>query len=957
MNFFQGNKEAFQQKTNSRSKRWHSMSAKEVFDGLKTSLSGLTSNEAARRLVQDGKNELPKKKSHRTIILFLEQFSDTLVIILLVASALAFATGATRDGVIILIIVFLNACIGFFQEYKAEKVMEKMRTLTSDKALVFRDGERQEIEAQFLVAGDVVFVDAGTEMPADGYIVESYSCRVDGFIFSGESRPEKRQVGVMKEETGLSDIENMIFMGESIVSGEARLVIVSTGEETELGKLAKITTAVVEEPTPLQKRMQMLGKSIAVLSIFIGGVVMLVGQYLHFSWYENFLLALALAVSVVPEGLPAAISVSLALGMKRLLKKNVLAKRLSAVETLGSVTIICTDKTGTLTKNELTVTKMIVGGSIFSVSGSGYEPKGVFSLDGKTVKSEEIPHGDLLFRIASLCNDADLVEENGKYSILGDPTEGALVVAAKKYNAEPNFFLSGQGKLMEIPFSSERMCMSVAYEAKKNYLGNEENVKYSYVKGSPDVLLSLASKRLDESGNIIHFSEEEKQSVRNQYENLSSQALRLLAFSFRDISQVKEGSYESEMERDLVWVGMLAMIDPPRIGVANAVKKCKEMGIRILMITGDYATTAEAIAREAGIISGEKGKSFDVIGGKDLEKLTDKEIAKNIHTRDVVFARIAPNQKLRIATILQSEGEIIAMTGDGVNDAPALKKANIGIAMGIIGTDVSREASDMILLDDNFSSIVEGVHEGRVIFSNIRKFVHYVFTSNVSELFTVILGFIFQLPTPISAVQILAIDLGTDVFPSFALGLEPAEPEKKLDTPSAKGEDTSSSKNIFHQKMKKLFPKQKIIDVQGIRRLIILGGIMAIGAVFAFVWSLQRGGWFWGATIDTQSELYLEAATAAYVVLAVSQMANLFEARSERLRMHQIGWFRNKYAWGALLMSFFILGLFLYVPFFQKYLGTRPVDGYDWLVVFFTTGFVFLYEEWRKKTIAKIERK
>ena len=933
---------------------WYTMSSREVFLKLQSTLEGLSFSEAQKRLDEYGNNELPKKNDHKIWRLFLSQFSDMLVIILFVASLLAFFTGAVRDGVIILIIISINACIGFFQEYKAEKIMDRMRFFATDKAFVFRDGEKHEIDAKFLVPGDVVFVDAGTSMPADGYILESYSCKVDGFIFSGESRSEKRQAGPMEKEVSLSDIENMIFMGESVVSGEAKVIIVATGEETELGRLAKITASVTEPLTPLQRRMRMLGKSIAVLSVGIGVMVMIIGQYLNLSWYENFLLALALAVSVVPEGLPAAISVSLALGMKRLLKKNVLAKRLSAVETLGSVTVICTDKTGTITKNELMATKLDLNETIFSITGFGYEPKGDFFREKEKVSLKHFENASMLFRIASLCNDAVLEENEGKFSILGDPTEGALLVAARKYESNPNFFSDGRKKVTELPFSSERMRMSVAYTLDVN--GSQ--IIHSYVKGSPDVLLSLSSKRMDERGSIVDFTQQEKQRVREQYETLSQEALRLLAFSYRDISDVPQKDYEREMEQDLVWVGMLAMIDPPRPEVFETVSRCRDMGIRIIMITGDYATTAEAIAREAGIISGERGKHFDVIGGNDLTILSDEDVISKIYTRDIVFARIAPEQKYRIANLLQSKGEIIAMTGDGVNDAPALKKANIGVAMGIMGTDVSKEASDMILLDDNFSSIVEGVREGRVIFSNLRKFVHYVFTSNVSELFTVVLGFIFQIPSPISAVQILAIDLGTDVFPSFALGLEPEEPGQNK-APHRLGsieEMNGASKRTIRKKLKKLFPKQKIIDASGIRRLLSLGCIMASGAVLAFVWSLIRDGWIWGTAIDTQSTMYLEAASATYVVLAVSQMANLFESRSERLGMTSIGWFRNKYAWGALVVSFLILGLFLYVPFFQNTLGMRPVDGYDWLVVGFTTLSVFLFEEFRKKISAQKNR-
>ena len=901
---------------------WQAFTMQEVLSQLETSLSGLSQQEAEERLGRYGRNQLEKKRDHAWGKLFLAQFTDILAQILLVAAGLSLIFGEMRDAIIIVVIVLVNALVGFVQEFKAEKILEQMERFTSDKAYVIRSGEKHQIDARDLVPGDVVFVDAGSRMPADGYVVESYACRVDGFIFSGESKAEQRMPKVMAADVPLADIENMIFMGESVVSGEAKLVVVETGTRTELGQLAQMAFAVKPDPTPLQKKMKVLGRWVAIVSLIIAAIVIGIGQYLHVSLYDNFLLALALAVSVVPEGLPAAISVALALGMKRLLKRHVLAKRLNAVETLGSVTTICTDKTGTITRNELMVTQVSVGDRVYTVSGEGYRPRGEFFLDGQLVNAHSIPNGELLFRIATLCNDASLVEERGAFAILGDPTEGALIVAARKYNIDPKFFTAGEKQISEIPFASERMRMSVLY-------GCDGRIA-SYVKGSPDVLLELATERLDASGAVITLTEEEKGRIKAEYNGFSERALRVLAFAYRDMTDVASVHYPEEMERGLVWVGMMAMIDPPRADVAQAVFECRRLGLRTIMITGDYAITAEAIATAVGLI--DPLRPHAVLSGRELTTMTDDRIFDSISGKDAVFARIAPDQKLRIAGLLQARGEVIAMTGDGVNDAPALKKADIGVAMGIIGTDVSKEAAAMVLLDDNFASIVAGVKEGRTIYANLRKFVHYVFASNVSELFTVVLGFILQIPAPISAVQILAIDLGTDVFPSFALGLEPAEPRR------GDGIDLG---------------KKNIIEGSGIRRLIIMGFIMAVGAVIAFLWSLTRHGWHFGGTLDFESLMYLQAATATYVVLAVSQLANLVQARSETLHPSELGWTKNLSVWGAAGLSLFILWCFMHLTFFQIYLRMRPIEWQDWLVVAVTTLAVYGYETWRKNRLRR----
>ncbi len=905
----------------------YNLTPEEILEKFGTSVEGLSETEAKVRLEKFGKNKIEKRHTWKWLRLVLNQFKDALVWILLVAAALAYFFGETRDVTIILIIVLINALIGFLQEFKAERILESIRKFTTDKALVIRGGAKKEIDSKLVVPGDIVFVTAGDNVPADGYLLESYVLRVNSFVFTGESRPKTKSVKIINEENvALADIDNMVFMGETIATGEAKFVVTGTGMNTQLGKIAHLTQKVRDDLTPMQKQIRRLGKDVTIISVIIAAIVMIAGQYFKLSLYENFIFALALAVSVVPEGLPAAISVALSLGMKRLLKDNVLAKKLNAVETLGSVSIICTDKTGTITKNELTVTKIFINGEVISITGSGYEPKGYFHRNGEIISPEEIKNADLLFKIGTLCNGASLIKKDNTYKIIGDPTEGAIIVAGKKYNSKDGFYEFGERKVTEMPFSSERMRMSVVYE--------NAGGAFSYIKGSPDILLNLCTC-ISINGATQKITEEDRKLIRDTYNSMSSQALRVLAFAYKELSADRADNAD-EAEKDLVWVGMMAMIDPPRPDVAKAIQECKNLGMKVIMITGDYEITARAIAEEVGLLTADNKRPTTnnenyVINGKILDKLEDKEVYQKIKNGACVFARIAPEQKLRIASILKENGEVIAMTGDGVNDAPALKRADIGVAMGIIGTDVSKEAADMILMDDDFASIVKGVKEGRTIYANLKKFVHYVFSSNASELFTVIFGVLLQIPSPIAAIQILAVDLGTDVFPSFALGLEPAEPNQRA----------GRKKNVASS-------KQKVISFKGFERILYLGVIMATGAVVAFIWSMTRGGWYFGEKFVVTSALYIKSTTAAYAVLSMTQMANLLQSRSEKFTPFKLGFFRNKYAIGAIFVSVGILLAFMYLPFCQKYLHMLPVDGNDWLVVAVTAILVFLFEEARK---------
>jgi len=925
-------------------KQIYNLTPDEVLKKFNTSFHGLADEEAGKRLEEFGRNVIRKKARWKWLKIISNQFNDILIWILLVAAGLALIFREYRDVAIILIIVFVNAVIGFIQEFKAERILDSLKKLTKDKTFVIRGKDKKEIDSANLVPGDIVALSAGDSVPADGYLIESYDLKINSFIFTGESKPEKKYARVIQEENvPLADIDNMVFMGETASTGEGKFVVTGTGMATELGKLASLTQEMKDDLTPMQKQMRKLGKNIATLSVFIGILVMIAGQYFHLSLYENFLFALALAVSVVPEGLPAAILVALSLGMKKLLKSNVLAKKLNAVETLGSVSLICTDKTGTITKNELMVTKVIVNNQAIDVTGEGYNPEGKFLINEKTIDPRKIGGLDLLFKIGTLCNNTSLVREDGHYKILGDPTEGAIIAAGKKYNPEDGIYELSEHKLHENPFSSERMRMSVIYEkwevGSEKWEAERERLVNSYVKGSPDVMLDLCAQILD-NGIARNMTEEDRRNIKGIYNQMSSQALRVLSFAYRGLDTLgslaskRKLSFQEggEAEKDLIWVGMMAMIDPPKPDVEKAIRECRNLGIKVIMITGDYEITAKAIAEQVRLINKKTEKLSNcnlVINGKTLDTLSDKEIYSKIRDGACVFARIAPEQKLRIASVLKKYKEVIAMTGDGVNDAPALKRADIGVAMGIIGTDVSKQASDMILLDDNFASIVKGIKEGRTIFSNLKKFVHYIFTSNAGELFSVTLGVLLGSPAPITAVQILSIDLATDVFPSFSLSAEPEEP-------AGRKNGTSNA-------------KQKIMGWKGFRRIIYLGIIMAVGGVAAFLWSMIRGGWYFGEDIAKDSLLYIKSTTATYAVLAMSQMANLLQSRSETLSPLKLGFFKNHFAIFSIFIALGILLLFMYVPFFQQYLHMRPIDGFDWIMVAATFAAIFFWEEARKE--------
>lgn len=900
-------------------KDWVLRDADDVLTRLGTTRHGLAAAEAARRRAIVGDNLLRRQSRLRWALVLLRQFTDALVWVLLGAAALAAAFQEWRDVKIILIIVGINALIGFIQEYKAERTIEKLAELVDNHAVVVRDGHRQETAIAGVVPGDILVVAAGDRIPADGVVIDATTFSVNGAVFTGESRAEQRvSASAAAGGATIADVATMVFAGETAVTGEALVAVTATGMATELGRIADVTQKVPEDLTPLQRKMLLLSKRITIAALTISAVVIGIGQFLGMSLYANFLFALALAVSVVPEGLPAAIAVTFSLGMKRLLKKNILVKKLNAVETLGSVSVICSDKTGTITRNELTVVAAITDGTTIAVTGTGYAPQGDFLHGDRPVAPQDAPTLQRLLQTGMLANAASLNRDGDTYTVVGDPTEGAILVAGRKYRDDDVWHVAGETKVYERPFTHERRRMSVVYR-------NAHTV--SYVKGSPDVLLERAT-HIRRGEAIVAITDDDRAAARAAYDDLSRRSLRVLACAERTLDDIPQTAWDEESERDLTWLGMLAMSDPPREDVAPAIADCRRLGLRVMMITGDYGITAEAIARDIGLASDAHG--YEVLTGALLDTLTDDEVYARFRAHDLVFARTAPEQKLRIATLLRTRGEVVAMTGDGVNDAPALKRADIGIAMGITGSDVAKEAADMILLDDRFASIVRGVREGRTIFRNLRKFVHYIFTSNASELTTVVIGTIFHIHAPMTAVQILATDLGTDIFPSFALEFEPDEPDG-----TARATRTSNA-------------RRNVLGFAEVRRILALGVLMGVFATAAYVWSLLRHGWHWGASLSGSDPLYIAATSATYGVIAMTQMANLLQSRSERFTPLQLGFWRNPHAIGALLISVCMLLVFLYVPPVAAALGLVPLEWQDWLVVIIATIAIYVWEDRRK---------
>lgn len=854
-----------------KSLNYHALSEQKLFDVLSSSKEGLSTSQAERLLGKYGLNEIKIEKPVNPVLIFLRQFSSSLIWILLAALGISLFLEEFLDAVVIGVIIILNAVLGFVQEYKAEKTIQALRRLASPQAKVLRNGKEIRIDSKYLVPGDIIFLETGDKVPADARLFELYSLETQEASLTGESQPITKNVNPVPEKTIVADRRNMVYASTIITGGHGQAIVTATGNKTELGRIATLIQEPERSLTPLQKKIQNLGKYLTIAVLLMSIIIFLSGIFTGKEIAVMFLTTVTLAVAAVPEGLPAVITISLALGLQRLVKSNALIRTLPSVETLGSVNVICSDKTGTLTYNQMTVAKIWANNQICEVSGSGYEPEGGFTVLKKKIDPASIR---TILTIGVLCNTASFVDKNNEREVIGDPTEAALLVSAEKVGFTKAALLQEFPQLDEVPFSSERKMMTTIHAAKKGTI--------SYTKGAPDVIINLCN-RIILNGTVHRFDRLKKKQILAQTEEFAEQALRVLGFAYNDKADDKHLA-----EQNMIFAGLQAMIDPPREEVKAAIKQCQEAGIRVIMITGDHLTTAKAIAKQLGI----EGKA--ILG----EEIRPAKLQKEIHEVGV-FARVSPHHKMDIINALKANNYVVAMTGDGINDAPALKKADIGIAMGIGGTDVAKEASDMILLDDNFTSIVRAVEQGRGIFDNIRKFVKYLLSSNLGEVTLIFLATIFTLPLPLNPIHLLWINLVTDGFPAVALSLDPPEA------------------GIMKRKPRKV--REEIITKPMWIEIILLG--LAIGVTTLILFWLYR---------DSPLE---KAQTIAFTALVIFEIVRLQTIRSQ----YHLSLFSNRYLLYAIGGSLLLHLLVLYVPFLQRTFHVVSLEIVDWLWIFGAT--------------------
>ncbi|MBI1971118.1 calcium-transporting P-type ATPase, PMR1-type [Candidatus Woesearchaeota archaeon] len=855
---------------------------------LNTRLTGLSSDEAARRLQAYGKNEVQQKKGESALQLFFDQFKSPIVWILIGAVVISALEEEFIDAVVISLILILNAILGFVQEYKAEKTIEALQKLASFHARVVRDGKEMSIEAKDVVPGDIILLEVGEKIPADIRLFELVDMETQEGMLTGESMPVTKKLLLFPESTPIADQKNMAFAGTIIARGHGKGVVCRTGMDTEIGKIARLIQETESEPTPLQKKLKKLGTVLGIGTIVICAIIFFAGVLKGEDPAKFLIVAVALAVAAIPEGLPAIVTISLAIGVQRLAKHNVLLRKLPSGETLGCTTVICTDKTGTLTHNEMTIKRLWVDNTTITVSGSGYSLQGEFSATTPTLRR--------VLEIGALNNDAKL---SGN-TILGDPTEGALLVSAAKNKIDYQLLNIKHKRVDEIPFTSERKRMVTVH--------CYESGNVVYVKGAVDVLLNLCTF-IEINGKKEMLTRQKKQEILEKNELFAKDALRVLGFAYKKI----KGNEKKELyEKDLIFVGMQAMIDPPREEVKASIATCHKAGIRVVMITGDHIATAVAIAKEIGI----DGRA---LGGHDIDTIDLDSCVEDIR----IYARVNPEHKLKIVEALKKKGHIVAMTGDGVNDAPALKRADIGVAMGLTGTDVTKEAADIILTDDNFTSIVRAIEVGRSIYDNIQKFVIYLLSSNMGEVLTLFLAILLGFPLPVAAIMLLWINLVTDGLPAIALGLEPEE------------------KDIMNRPPRK--PKSQIVSKTRGAYLLTLSCIMSGGTLLLFVWALLQRGWVFGTELH-QGEAYIYATTMAFTSLVMFQMFNVINCRSDHQSIFKLGLFSNMKLIGAIGVSILLHLSVVYGPL-EKVFGTTALSLADWLLILLVTSSVVWFGE------------
>ncbi len=926
---------------------WHTLSPQEISHQLATPLdSGLSSAEAAHRLTVYGPNQLAEAPGATFWQMLWGQFNDFLIMLLVVAAIVSALLGDYVEAAAILAIVILNAALGVIQEQRAEQALAALRKLAAPDALVLRDGSRGSLPSPQLVPGDIVFIETGNHIPADIRLLEAVNLQIDESTLTGESMAVQKNANIkLAANLPLGDRKNTAFMGTLVTYGRGRGVVVSTGMRTQIGLIAEMLSAVEQEQTPLQHRLEDLGKFLGWASLAICGLVFVVGllrytdigllaapgggllAYLDAAKEEItrfFLVAVSLAIAAVPEGLPAVVTISLALGMREMIRRHALIRRLSSVETLGSATVICSDKTGTLTQNEMSVTRLWADGQFVTVKGEGRKLSAEFLENGSTVQLESYPAMRSLLWASALNNDAELelsgeTESAMTYRMVGDPTEAALIVAAARAGSLPRPLNKAYPRVQEVPFDSARKRMVTVHHIADprpedfSPFYKPVNGYVVVVKGAPDVVLGLccAIQRADDTSAPLDQAGHDRIIQAN--DAMTQDALRVLGVAYKVVSELPDVANLAELEKDLIFIGLTGMIDPPRVEVAAALKHAAEAGIRTIMITGDYPNTARAVAESIGLLR----KGHQVLTGSDLNQLNDAELYKQVEVTDV-FARVSPEHKMRIVDALRSNGEVVAMTGDGVNDAPSIKRADIGVAMGITGTDVAKESADMVLTDDNYASIVSAVEQGRIIYDNIRKFVYFLLSSNVAEIMIIFLATLAGLPTPLTAIQLLWLNLLTDGAPALALAME------KGDSDIMRRKPRPTQEPIINGSMTAGIVVQTIAQTGATLTAFALGllwhlqtGNLVPQGMNPVVYLLQHD---WRG-VDVQT-----AETMAFVTLSLCELFRAYTVRSEHQSIFQQGVFSNRYMQIAVGISVLLLGLVIYVPFLQPAFNTHTMN-------------------------------
>jgi Ca2+-transporting ATPase len=866
---------------------WYPMTCDQVLTDLRSSPDGLAAEEAARRLADRGPNELPGADAVSAWAILGAQFQNLLILILLAALAVSALLGDVLEAVVIAVIVLFAILLGFVQEYRAERAMEALRRMAAPTARVVRGGREVRIPSRDLVSGDLVLLAAGDRIPADLRLIEAVNLRVNEAALTGESNAVGKTTAPLADpDLGVGDRVNLAYSGTDVTYGRGRGVVVATGRETQFGQVTGLLAGIETQRTPLQQNLDRVGR---VLAVAAGAVVVLIaglGVWRGEPLLEMFIFGVALAVAVVPEALPAVVTISLAIGVQRMVRRHALVRRLPTVETLGSTSVICSDKTGTLTRDEMTVREVWIDGCACTLTGSGYDPAGSITLsEDSPVRRALLGH---LLRSAALCNDARLEREDGAWHLRGDPTEGALVVAAVKAGLDLGALGAQAPRLEEIPFSSERKRMTT--------LNQTADGVTAFSKGAAELILGTCSHQATATG-VQALDEAARARIALAARDMARRALRVLAIAYKPRTTL------AEAEQGMIFAGLAGMMDPPRAEASAAIAECEEAGIRPVMITGDHPDTAEAIARELGILKGGR-----VVVGRDLDAMTQAELEREVEHIEV-YARVSPEHKLRVVTAWQARGHVCAMTGDGVNDAPALKRADIGVAMGVTGTDVSREAADMTLTDDNFASIVGAVEEGRGIFSNIKKYLMYLLSSNVGEIGLMAVATLAGMPLPLSAVQILYVNLATDGLPALALAFDPPEPALMRRAPRD--------------------PRDGIFT-RPVVALVLVGGLWStLVNIGLFAWELRQGE---ALGLDPERAL-THAMTITFLSLVLIQFFKAYNFRSDRVSVLYRP-FANVWLNLAILWELALLMVVIYVPTLAAAFGTYPLSAEDWATVF-----------------------